>query len=95
MSLFSVDKNSMDRSNPSPNTHDQLSQDSIKAHQTLSTSYSLNASTSSYDKRIQYQNNQIIVYDGTNERIIIGVLPDGTYGMAISKEGYDVSGAFS
>ena len=33
--------------------------------------------------------------DAGNNRIIIGVLPDGTTGIVISKEGIDVETAFS
>lgn len=39
--------------------------------------------------------NPFIVSDGTNNRIILGKLPDGTYGLVISKPGYDVSSLFS
>jgi hypothetical protein len=40
-------------------------------------------------------NNRILVFDGTDVRMIIGVLPDGTIGIAISKDGEDVIAAFS
>lgn len=34
-------------------------------------------------------------YDDTDDRILLGELPDGTYGLAISKPGESVSDAFS
>lgn len=38
---------------------------------------------------------RMILFDGTNHRMIIGILPDGTVGIAISKEGIDIFSAFS
>jgi hypothetical protein len=38
--------------------------------------------------------NTYVVSDGSNDRIILGKLPDGTYGLVISKEGYDVKSLF-
>lgn len=35
-----------------------------------------------------------VLYDGTVHRLIIGLLPDGTIGMVISKEGVDVFDVF-
>lgn len=95
MALHDVDKNSLGRSNPTPNAHGKIIPEAIKAHSTVSTSYSLDDSSDpTYAARIQMLNNSIVVYDGSNQRIIFGVLPDGTYGMAISKPGYNVSDAF-
>lgn len=45
--------------------------------------------------RIEDGNGRLLVNDGTNNRIIIGLLPDGTFGLIISKEGYDVLSLFS
>lgn len=36
-----------------------------------------------------------VVRDATDTRIIIGLLPDGTYGLVVSKEGYDVYGLYT
>ena len=36
-----------------------------------------------------------MLFDGTTWRMIIGILPDGTVGIAISKEGQDIYDAFS
>lgn len=45
--------------------------------------------------RLEDKNGYLILFDGTNHRMIIGILPDGTVGIAISKEGQDVFDAFS
>ena len=34
--------------------------------------------------------NVYVVSDGTNDRIILGKLPNGEYGLVISKSGFDV-----
>ena len=39
--------------------------------------------------------NPLIISDGSNSRIILGKCPDGTYGLVISKPGYDVMSLFS
>ena len=45
--------------------------------------------------RIEDGENRIVIYDEDNLRIIIGLLPDGTYGFVMSKEGYDLIDVFS
>lgn len=96
MALHDVDKNSMGRGNPNPNAHGKIISEAIRAHGTISTSYSIDDSGApSSVARVQMLNNRIEIYDGSNQRIVIGILPDGTYGMAVSKAGYDVSGAYS
>lgn len=35
------------------------------------------------------------INDGTSDRILIGLLPDATYGIVISKPGIDVNSVFS
>lgn len=44
--------------------------------------------------RITQKNDIITVNDGTYDRIVIGRLPDGSYGFAVSKPGHDVSEIF-
>lgn len=44
--------------------------------------------------RIEDGNNRMVMYDGTHYRMIIGLLPDGTVGMVISKPGVDVFSLF-
>jgi len=45
---------------------------------------------------VEEGNSRITLYDTTDNvyRMIIGILPDGTIGIAISKEGEDVFDAF-
>lgn len=45
--------------------------------------------------RIEDINGRMVLFDGTDHRMIIGILPDGTVGIAISKDGEDVFAAFS
>jgi hypothetical protein len=45
--------------------------------------------------RIEDGNNRMVLYDGTDYRMILGVLPDGTIGMVISKPGIDVFSVFT
>lgn len=45
--------------------------------------------------RIEQINGYMVLFDGTVNRMIIGILPDGTIGIVISKEGIDVFSAFS
>ena len=45
--------------------------------------------------RIEDGNNRMVLFDGAVYRMIIGVLPDGTVGIVISKPGIDVFSAFS
>lgn len=93
MALHDTSKNSQSRDNPMPNVHNHVIPEAVKAHSTVSTSYSLR-SNGDYTPRVQMLNNGIVVYDGSNQRIIFGLLPDGTYGLAISKAGYNVSDAY-
>lgn len=44
--------------------------------------------------RIEDGNNRMVLFDGTNYRMIIGLLPDGTVGIVISREGVDVFNVF-
>lgn len=45
--------------------------------------------------RIEDGNNRMILFDGTNNRMIIGIRPDGTVGIIISKIGIDVESLYS
>ena len=44
--------------------------------------------------RIEDGNGRLLVNDGVNNRIIIGLLPDGSYGMVVSKPGVEVLSLF-
>jgi len=64
---------------------------------TTKTKYAGQQSTSvlSGQLRIEDGNGRMVLYDGTHYRMIIGLLPDGTVGVVISKPGIDVFSAFS
>ncbi len=49
------------------------------------------------DKQLIFKNDfsTTTYYDQTNSRIMIGRLPDGTYGIAVSLPGVNVEDAFS
>jgi len=60
-----------------------------------STSGSKKISTNNGKLTFSQAGNALVLFDGTTWRMIIGVLPDGTVGIAISKEGEDIYDAFS
>jgi hypothetical protein len=43
----------------------------------------------------QQQNLALVLNDGTTNRLMLGVFPDGTIGMIITKAGYDVYDALA
>jgi hypothetical protein len=45
--------------------------------------------------RIDSANRRIIISDDTNTRVIVGKLPDNTYGWAVSKPGSNVEDGFT
>ena len=63
---------------------------------TESVTYKGQEKTDTLDSKIRIEegNGRILVNDGTNNRIIIGLLPDGTYGIVISKPGVEVLTVF-
>jgi len=91
VSLNFTDKNSVDRTLPTPNSPDV--HENPLAHG--ATSIAPRATGTQPGAKITNKNDTIIVYDASNERIVIGRLPDGTYGMAISKAGFNVSDAIT
>lgn len=86
MTLFNTDKNSHSRLSPSVGKHDVHL--SPKAHGT--NSFAPRAEGSQTGARITTKDDQITVYDSSDARVLVGRLPDGTYGIAVSKPGYDV-----
>lgn len=60
-----------------------------------STSGSKNIATNNGKLQFTQAGNALVLFDGTTWRMIIGVLPDGTVGIVISKEGEDVYDAFA
>ncbi len=45
--------------------------------------------------KLEQGNNRITMFDGTDYRIIFGLLPDGTIGFIITKEGEDAFDVFN
>ena len=63
----------------------------------MATSLSGSKQLATNNGKLQFtqQGNALVLFDGTTWRLILGVLPDGTVGLAISKEGEDIYDAFS
>lgn len=91
MAIHLVDKDSMDRTNPSPNVADKLIEGSQGAIGTLSTVYQTPASTGT--TRLVFKNNCILSYDAANLiSSFYGYIPSvsSTPLFIIAKEGEDV-----
>lgn len=93
MSLFDVDKAGDARTKPLLNASDVLPAGSVKAHATEGTAYRTEDTASA--PKTTSNDDRITVSDGVNTRIVLGRLPDGSYGLIITKEGYDVEDVFS
>lgn len=91
MALHDVDKDNEDRTSPAVNAHDDQ-KTSRMAHGTTSINPVTDATSGS--AYIDTKNGRILVNDGTNNRIILGVWPDGTFGLIISKPGFDILDQF-
>jgi len=90
MALHDVDKSNDSRNAPTPNMSDQHAV--RQSDGTTAISNKLDKSTGPY---VSTQNGRVLVNDGTYNRVLIGLAPDGTYGIWVSKEGQDVLTAFS
>lgn len=90
MALHDVDKSNDSRNIPTPNISDSKAQ--RHADGTTSISNKLDTSSGPY---VSTKNGRILVYDGTVNRVLIGLAPDGTYGIWVSKPDIDVLTAFS
>jgi len=93
MSLHDVGKNDPRRDNASINAHDNMLDAAVKAHATDGIAYRTEQNTGVAKAIVK--DDQILIYDSSNLRIIIGRLPDGTYGMVVSKEGTDATTLFA
>lgn len=54
-----------------------------------------NATLTAQDLIYSNNYNTETYYDESNARILIGLLPDGSYGLVVSKTGYDVNSLFT
>jgi hypothetical protein len=91
MSLHDVDKGNINRGTPTPNRHDVVDAGSIKAHQTLSSTYKTDASAANVHMR--FIHNGILWYDDQNRIIRADAfIPSlAAYPVTIiAKYGYDV-----
>lgn len=86
MTLINVDKESAGALNPSIDADDPVI--NRMAHGTSSIAPRAAGTTGG---RIVTKDDTITIYDTQNERIVIGRLPDGTYGIVVSAAGNDVS----
>lgn len=91
MGVHDVDKVSDSRNSPKLNAPDL--DKNRKALGTASIS-PRDETASNLAARVVTGDDKIIIYDDKNERIVIGRLPNGVYGLVISVEGSDVSEAF-
>lgn len=79
ISLTDVDKESVDRGTPTPNTSDVIIDGASKAHKTISSHYSTDADTNT--QRLQMQNKQIVGNNGTSQIVNYGVQSDGNFAL--------------
>lgn len=91
MSLNYVDKANDNRLIPEPNAPDIRTQ-----RMSLGTvSITPRATGTQTGARITNKDDTITVNDGSFNRIAIGRLPDGRYGIVVSKSGHDISEIFT
>ena len=88
--LYDINKTNEDRSSPLPNRHDQLDGASIKNFGTLSSHYDSNANPTA--GRLQFQNQRIIINDGTTNIGLLGYNSNlGQWGFFETQPGSDVT----
>jgi len=90
MSLWDKDKNNNNRLQPKFNGPDSVKQ--RMAHRTTQVQNAQDVDDGV--ARISVQESRLVVYDTATARILFGVLPDGTFGIVISREGIDVFDTF-
>lgn len=90
MAIHDVDKESQDRSSPTPNTSDVVIDGALKAHKTISSHYGTDADTSV--GQLQMQNKQILANDGTTNVGLYGYNPAlNAWGFFLTDPGTDVT----
>lgn len=88
MALHDVDPNTTNRIEPMPQASDQSPTRSSDG--TTAITNKQDGSSGAY---VSTKDATVKVNDGTDNRVALGLLPDGTYGMKVSQEGYDVLSA--
>lgn len=92
MAIHNKDSGTKDRSIPVINT---VNKQPIDTRMNLGThSQQFNGGVTTNPAYIYSKDAKTLVNDGYNDRIILGLLPDGTYGIAVSVPGIDVEDAF-
>ena len=91
MSLNYTDKNTDNRLDPSPAAPDIH----FNPMALGTTSSSPRASGTQTSAKVTYKDDTITVNDGANDRIVIGRLPDGSFGIVVSQPGVNVSDIFA
>lgn len=64
MAIHIIDKENIDRSDPTPNSHDTIDAERRMAHQTLSTAYA--SPGIKQTARMVFKNNMLVSYDSNN-----------------------------
>lgn len=84
------DTNHQGEGRPNPTNHDVR----IRRHadSTQSITNKLDEDTGA---RVETRDGYITVFDGTDNRVIMGLLPDGEYGIVVTKVGEDAFDVFS
>lgn len=90
MALHDVDYNNEQRDMAMPSNHDVASERGADGTRTIT--QKVNTNTGPY---VSTKDAVINVYDGQYTRIAIGLLPDGTYGLVITKPGFNVTDVFA
>lgn len=89
MAVHDVDLSSDNRGQAMPLVHDIGT--GRKADGTQGLTHKIDGDTGAY---VISKDGRVLVNDGDNDRIILGLLPDGTFGLVISQEGTDVEDLF-
>lgn len=90
MAIHDVSYNDDSRSGAMPSVHDNQTNPMSSGTQGITTKR--DDSSGAY---VNTKDATVLVNDGDNDRILLGLLPDGTFGMVVSKEGVDVNDLFS
>lgn len=91
MSLWEVDTDNVDRSDPQLHMRDVSAQ-----HKALGThSIAPRSESAITTAKLTQKDDRILINDGTVDRAIIGRNPDGKIAIIISKPGVDVNSLFS
>jgi hypothetical protein len=87
MAIHFIDKETKDRSAPSPNT---INKHPLEARMNIGThAQQFNGGVSDNPAFIYSKDAKTLVNDGFNDRVILGQQVDGSYGLVVSKAGFN------